>query len=233
MAKLGIWRLMAERHNHALLREKHDDDSAEMLIQTQKKDLYPPRSDLLSLAGSLSQLNEPVLMGKVKTKKASDKMVSFSDVQVRTYEVILGDNPDCSFPLSLGWKYSTAHKADVNTYEDEQQPKRTPKPRLQVASIEPDLNTMHIGQVLDPLFLTTKTRTQDNAVDYASSTIAPLTLHERRLRLRAQGHSEQSLRQQERKRRVQLALEWSSGQFPKEAGGFPYNTCAYFRHYIL
>jgi hypothetical protein len=233
MAKLGIWRLMAERQNRALLhcRGKQDDDSAEMLVETRKKDLHPPRSDLLSLAGSLSQVNDTLLMSKVKTKTASDKKVSFSDVQVRTYELILGDNPDCSFPLSLGWKYNTADRVDVNTYEDERQPKRASSPR--VASIEPDLNTIHIGQVLDPLFLTTNTRIRDNAVDYASSTMVPLTLQERRLRLRAQGHSEQRLRQQERKRRVQLALEWSSGQFPNEEGGFPYNTCAYFRHYIL
>jgi hypothetical protein len=233
MAKLGIWRIMAERHNRDLLH--HDrtpgEHDAEMLVETRKKDSHPPFDDLVSLAASLSSLNDPVLMSKVKTKKASDKHVSFSDVQVRSYEVILGDNPDCSFPLSLGWKYNEGNRVDVNTYESERQPRRGPKPP--VAPVEPDLNTMHIGQVLDPLFLNTNRRIPGNPVDYASSTMVPLMLHERRLRLRAQGHSEQRLRQQERKRRVQLMLEWCSGQFPKETGGFPYNTCAYFRHYII
>ena len=228
---------MADRQNRALLSAgKRDDDSAEMLVDTRTdplKDSHLERRELVSLAGSLSSLTAPMSKTKVKTKTLNGtKNVSFSDVQVRTYELILGDNPDSSFPLSLGWKYNEADKMDLDTYQEGHQPKRPPKVQ-QEPPIGPDLNTLHLGQVLDPTLFTTSKRIPDNAVDYASSAMVALTLQERHLRLRAQGFSEQSLRQQERRRRVQLALEWSFGLYPKEAGGFPYNTCAFFRHYVL
>ena len=61
--------------------------------------------------------------------------------------------------------------------------------------------------------------------------ILPLTLQERRLRLRSLGYTEQQLRKAERKRRIELSLQWASGQFPKQMD-YPYSQ-RYFLNYVL
>ena len=53
---------------------------------------------------------------KPKTKKAG--RVSFSDVTVRHYELVLGDNPYCKFPLALGWSYGLEETHKVDHFED-------------------------------------------------------------------------------------------------------------------
>lgn len=240
--KLGIWRLMTDRHNHtrhlSLFERRnraagnaHHDDSAEFCVIKDTHHLKEIRDDTnvtasLSTSDVSEELKEAISSSnlvKTKTKKSTNKKhVSFSNVQVRTYEVILGDNPDCSFPLSLGWRYDAGDAVDVDTYESQYQQAPPEKHRE-------DLHSMHIAQVLNPLL-----SVSPSAIDYStegSMTPLPLSLHERRLRLRAQGHSEQSLRQAERKRRIQLSMEWASGKFPKEET-FPYSK-KFFLHYVL
>mmetsp|Transcript_52326 Transcript_52326/g.61090 ORF Transcript_52326/g.61090 Transcript_52326/m.61090 type:complete len:198 (+) Transcript_52326:71-664(+) len=47
--------------------------------------------------------------------------VSFSTVQVRHYDVTLGDHPDCTYgpPISLDWTYDESIPAELNTYESD------------------------------------------------------------------------------------------------------------------
>jgi len=43
--------------------------------------------------------------------------VSFTTVSVRNYELILGDNPEAEFPLSLGWDYDEESPTSVSVDE--------------------------------------------------------------------------------------------------------------------
>ena len=56
--------------------------------------------------------------------KPAKKTVQFSDLEIRTYPVTLGDNPSVSSgpPLTLDWNYTTTHTFAVETYESQRPP---------------------------------------------------------------------------------------------------------------
>lgn len=62
-------------------------------------------------------------IGNTKSEKDGDSemkpSVSFSNLQIREYDVALGDNPSCSFgpPVSLGWDYQDAEVVPLEKYE--------------------------------------------------------------------------------------------------------------------
>mmetsp|Transcript_1340 Transcript_1340/g.3354 ORF Transcript_1340/g.3354 Transcript_1340/m.3354 type:complete len:256 (+) Transcript_1340:263-1030(+) len=49
----------------------------------------------------------------------SNRHISFHQVTVREYDMVLGDHPNCSYgpPVSLGWHYLEYEPLDVNEYE--------------------------------------------------------------------------------------------------------------------
>lgn len=61
------------------------------------------------------------------TSKTQSHSVSFSDVQVQEYPLVLGDNPSCSegLPLSLGWVPSNSYTLQLDQYEDNRPERRT------------------------------------------------------------------------------------------------------------
>ena len=70
--------------------------------------------------GPSEPIDAPPPMPRDKSLK---KKVSFSQLQIRTYETILGDNPSCTGgpSLSLGWRYSPEHfHSSVDEYERKQ-----------------------------------------------------------------------------------------------------------------
>ena len=152
----------------------------------------------------------------INDDKEKQKHVSFSNVQVRTYDLILGDNPDCSFPLSLGWRYNEQDKLDVEAFEHQRELKREERVK-DIYKSQQQQQQPSPGPFSQPL--------------KEKLPILPLTLQERRLRLRSLGYTEQQLRKAERKRRIELSLQWASGQFPKQMD-YPYSQ-RYFLNYVL
>jgi hypothetical protein len=54
------------------------------------------------------------------------KSVSFGNIEVREYPMVLGDNPSCrdGLPVSLGWEYAQLFLMDVDDYEDDRPRRR-------------------------------------------------------------------------------------------------------------
>ena len=52
--------------------------------------------------------------------------VSFHSIQIRHYQMVLGDNPACSIgaPVQLDWDYDFEEKHDLDIYEVERRPRR-------------------------------------------------------------------------------------------------------------
>lgn len=132
------------------------------------------------------------------------KRVTFEDVTVRHYDLIVGANNKANFPLSLGWKYRQCESdtVTVEDYEDararrfQQKVCDSIRPRLYVATddngaVEHYQSDVHIDQDYD-----------DDV-----SEIVQLNMQERRTRLRSYGYTEEELRCAERQRKVALAME--------------------------
>lgn len=58
-------------------------------------------------------------VGGVGLKRSNSSTVSFSNLEIREYNVALSDHPDCSYgpPIQLGWSYSKKCDVSVDDYE--------------------------------------------------------------------------------------------------------------------
>lgn len=58
--------------------------------------------------------------------KRSSSTVSFSNLEIREYNVALSDHPDCSHgpPIQLGWEYCEQEPVSVDAYEQQRNPRR-------------------------------------------------------------------------------------------------------------
>mmetsp|Transcript_5861 Transcript_5861/g.8437 ORF Transcript_5861/g.8437 Transcript_5861/m.8437 type:complete len:202 (+) Transcript_5861:61-666(+) len=58
---------------------------------------------------------------------SSSSSVSFSCVEIREYDLTLGDHPSCSYgpPISLDWKYKVSCNLDIDEYELHRSPRRS------------------------------------------------------------------------------------------------------------
>ena len=138
-----------------------------------------------------------------KPQKRKKKAVSFSQVQIRHYELILGENPGIRYPLSIGWRYHLEEHQHIDDYEtkraEEKKTKEQDKvPRLYVPP----------GEAAED-------HEDDPHEDGDDGLLEELTLYERRMRLRTFGYSEAYLRTQERQRQCRIALEWGGGGGPR------------------
>mmetsp|Transcript_26340 Transcript_26340/g.37103 ORF Transcript_26340/g.37103 Transcript_26340/m.37103 type:complete len:289 (+) Transcript_26340:172-1038(+) len=59
--------------------------------------------------------------------RRSSSSVSFKDVQIRDYDLTIGDNPSVSYgpPISLDWEYEERSPLCINEYESSRQPRRS------------------------------------------------------------------------------------------------------------
>ena len=52
--------------------------------------------------------------------------MSFSNLEIREYNIALSDHPDCSYgpPIQLGWEYCEQETVTVDDYEQQRTPRR-------------------------------------------------------------------------------------------------------------
>lgn len=134
----------------------------------------------------------------LKDERPKKKAVSFSHVQVRHYELILGDNPGIRYPLSIGWNYQLEEHNHVDDYEDRRARAR------EFRKLHDRISPRLYGKEGD-----------DFDIDIFDGPPDELSLYERRMRLRAFGYSEAYLRKLERQRQCRTALEWGGGGTPR------------------
>jgi hypothetical protein len=61
-----------------------------------------------------------------EAKPRMKRNISFSNLEIRVYDVTVGDNPSCStgVPLSLDWKYQSEEVVALEEYEVNREPRR-------------------------------------------------------------------------------------------------------------
>ena len=68
-------------------------------------------------------------------KKKNPKTVRFSNLEIRTYPLTLGDNPSVSSgpPLTLDWNHETTHTFSIDAYESQLAPPEDRRPLAAMA----------------------------------------------------------------------------------------------------
>lgn len=85
-----------------------------------------PSSCRTSLSESTHSSASSIKTEKAKEQTKMKRNISFSTLEVRQYDLTLGDNPGCSEgpPVSLDWKYEQSDVLDIEEYESIRHPRR-------------------------------------------------------------------------------------------------------------
>jgi hypothetical protein len=77
---------------------------------------FQKRTKFLPILVSPKELKSIPTFNRIKQQRST---VTFSTIQLRTYDIILGDHPNCKFgaPLSLSWIYHQHHDMSIDNYE--------------------------------------------------------------------------------------------------------------------
>eukprot|EP00588_Corethron_pennatum_P000711 CAMPEP_0194299024 /NCGR_PEP_ID=MMETSP0169-20130528/60497_1 /TAXON_ID=218684 /ORGANISM="Corethron pennatum, Strain L29A3" /LENGTH=317 /DNA_ID=CAMNT_0039049085 /DNA_START=547 /DNA_END=1500 /DNA_ORIENTATION=- len=69
---------------------------------------------------AVAVISTPRSILKTESKSKEKCSVHFSDVEIRNYPLVLGDNPCCSYgpPVCLGWEHSSVDSTSLEFYED-------------------------------------------------------------------------------------------------------------------
>jgi hypothetical protein len=140
---------------------------------------------------------------------------------MRVYNRIVGDIPDVEVPLAIGWKFVQYPAVSVDEIELEKQLE------LSKEELHKPTSTVHYPAGIDSSpfddneeeCTAVKTwKPASRGVDLRSSSkyLEPLTLTERRQVLMAAGLSLREINQQERRRRVQIIMEWAYRKSPTD-----------------
>lgn len=72
----------------------------------------------LSVSWSEAKRSTPIISAPTIEESDTDLQVSFQNVEIREYNVTVGDNPSCTkgVPISIGWKYNE-HNVALDDYE--------------------------------------------------------------------------------------------------------------------
>jgi hypothetical protein len=212
---------------NAIFRSKHvkdinNDKTEEDLSEELERTIELEDSTSLLLCGEEEEEDAVALATTASTasttSRGSNKSVSFSQVSVRQYDLIVGDNPGCKYPLALGWNYTETYTVDVTGYEQERAKRLEGymadrvEPRLYQVPTKTEEETLLHNQRVDHYLK--DVHVEQDYDDYDVYKPTELSLYERRARLLAFGYTEEHLRQLERQRLVTLALQWKEGDAP-------------------
>ena len=109
------------------------DDEQELLPIPEETKLAPLR--VVARRRPLkSALATTTVTSSTETKK-TPKTVQFSNLEIRTYPLTLGDNPSVSSgpPLTLDWNHETTHTFSVDAYESQLAPPEDRRPLAAMA----------------------------------------------------------------------------------------------------
>lgn len=127
------------------------------------------------------------------------KAISFSaDVKVREYDVIIGDDRVCIYPLTLSWRHKEEHIYDLDEHESDRIERR--ERRRGREAEDPN----EVFKKDDP---ETTPGTRRRSFPFPRR----LSADERLELLRSFGHSTAELSQNARRRKIRLALEYAYG----------------------
>lgn len=95
-------------------------------VRSSEEEQAVPRVSSFSLPPSKSALKRRNTIDRVPSP-AQLKRVSFANLEVRQYPIILGDHPDCSNgpPVTIGWEYEHCGNIDVTAYESIRRKRRS------------------------------------------------------------------------------------------------------------
>lgn len=140
------------------------------------------------------------------------RTIAFADtVQVREFDVILGDDRLCKYPMTLSWKLSKEYSFDMHEREIYRASTRQQQQLLSVR--QQQCERRRDEELVERRSTTTSESDKKLSVRKVSSSKSTchLNTRERRIRLRSNGCSNTELVQSLRKRKIRLCLDYAYG----------------------
>jgi hypothetical protein len=128
--------IVMAQHHHGELHEEQEHEHKPILKQQQQ-----PQPQPIKKPSTMGGRCHSVPNFHFQEKREAIKRVSFTALEVREYNIVVGDHPCCpvGVPVTLGWEFEDLHAMNLDAYEASRCPRRqrtalrtTPEERRQM-----------------------------------------------------------------------------------------------------
>lgn len=210
------------KKNSSKVSPDHIDSSSQHTLETTESSWNAPRE---ACTGGSSLQTTDTMSGVSHMKS-----VRFDTVDTRVFSRVVGDHPDTEIPLAIGWEFADRPSIPVEDFEQEKQtrkmieriedseackPTKQGKQPPQNGISGPETSKKKLKRA--GAFSETSHAVTKSEISSQSEDLEPISMEERvHLLKRVAGYTRPEINREERRRRMQIMMEWTYRKDPSD-----------------